>query len=112
MEAASCGLHCGDGYPADPRAREFASSQGLSLEHHKTVNVQDFEFKDSDLIVAMEPAQIDQFETKVGKYHTVVLAGSYCRNPTPYIHDPFNCCPEFFTRCELKVMECVRGFYA
>lgn len=112
MEAASCGLNCGDAYPADPRAREFAREQGLSLEHHKTVNVRDFEFMDSDIIIVMEPAHIDQFEKKVGKNHTLVLAGSYCRNPIPYIHDPFNCCSAFFTNCESIVMECVRGMHA
>ncbi|WP_350310632.1 hypothetical protein [Marinobacter sp. SS13-12] len=112
MEAASCGLNCGDAFPADPRAREFAREQGLSLEDHRTVNVRDFEFQDSDLIVVMEPSHIDQFEKKVGKNHILVLAGSYCRKPIPYIHDPFNCCPAFFTRCETLVMESVRGLYA
>jgi protein-tyrosine phosphatase len=112
MKAASCGLNCGDGYPADPRAREFAKEQGLSLEHHKTVNVQDFEFEDSDLIVVTEPAHIAQFEKKLGKTYTVVLVGSYCKKNTPYIHDPFNCCPAFFTKCETKVIESVRGLNA
>jgi len=112
MEAASCGLNCGDAYPADPRAIEFAKQQGLSLEDHKTVNVRDFEFRDSDLIVVMEPSHLHQFEKKVGTQYSLVLAGSYRPNPIPYIHDPFNCCPAFFTRCETIVMECVRGLYA
>lgn len=112
MDAASCGLNCGDDYPADPRAREFAKEQGLSLEQHKTVNVRDFEFKGSDVIVVMEPSHIEQFEQKIGKNYTLVLAGSYCRNPSPYIHDPFSCCPAFFKRCETKVMESVRGLNA
>lgn len=112
MEAASCGLNCGDNYPADPRVRAFAREQGLSLENHKTVNVRDFKFLDSDLIVVMEPSHIGQFEEKVGMKHAVVLAGSYCAPPVPYIHDPFNCCPAFFTRCESKIMECVRGMNA
>ncbi|PSF06476.1 hypothetical protein C7H08_15320 [Marinobacter halophilus] len=112
MEAASCGLNCGDDYPADPRAREFAREQGLSLEHHKTVNVRDFRFEDSDLVVVMEPSHLGQFEKKVGRNYTLVLAGNYCEKPTPYIHDPFNCCPAFFTRCEATVMESVRGLYA
>jgi len=112
MEAASCGLNCGDAYPADPRAIEFAKQQGLSLVDHKTVNGRDFEFRDSDLIVVMEPSHLHQFEKKVGTQYSLVLAGSYRPNPIPYIHDPFNCCPAFFTRCETIVMECVRGLYA
>jgi protein-tyrosine phosphatase len=112
MEATSCGLNCGDDYPADLRARAFAKEHGLSLKNHKTVNVRNFEFKSSDLVVVMEPSHLVEFEEIVGKSYTLVLAGSYCQTPIPYIHDPFNCCPAFFTRCEAKVMECVRGLNA
>lgn len=111
-EAASCGLHCGDGFPADPRAREFALQQGLSLEDHKTVNVKDFEFRETDLVVVMEPSHITQFVEKTSKNYQLVLAGSYCQKPYPYIHDPFNTCEEFFTHCEQRVMEAVRGICA
>ncbi|WP_157665597.1 arsenate-mycothiol transferase ArsC [Marinobacter salarius] len=111
-EAASCGLHCGDEFPADPRARAFARHQGLSLEDHKTVNVKDFAFRETDLIVVMEPDHIKSFQQKVGSKCQLVLAGSYCKNPFPYIHDPFNTCEEFFSRCEQRVMEAVRGLCA
>jgi len=111
-EAASCGFGCGDNFPADPRARAFAKSQGLSLEAHKTVNIRDFTFRDSDFIVVMEPSHLPLFRQKVGKGYPVVLAGNYCKNPNPYIHDPFNCNEEFFERCEQRVMEAVRGICA
>ncbi|MEQ8184782.1 MULTISPECIES: hypothetical protein [Marinobacter] len=111
-DSASCGLHCGDGFAADHRARNFANQRGLSLESHKTVNVRDFEFQDTDLIVVMEPAQITSFHDKIGKKYQLVLAGSYCDRPYPYIHDPFNTCDEFFTHCEQRVMEAVRGLCA
>lgn len=112
LKAASCGLNCGDNFPADPRAKEYARSWGLSLNDHKTVNVCGFEFNNSDIIVVMEPSHIKQFEQKVGKQYTVVLAGSFCEIPLPYIHDPFNCCQEFFIKCEATVMDCVRGMNA
>jgi len=108
-QAASCGLNCGDGFPADPRAIQFARAHGLTLDRHRTVNVRDFEFRDTDFIVVMEPSHISSFRGKVDRNFPVLLAGSYCRTPIPYIHDPFNCCDEFFTRCEGKVMEAVRG---
>ncbi|SFM53524.1 protein-tyrosine phosphatase [Marinobacter zhejiangensis] len=108
-QAASCGLNCGDGFPADPRAMAHASQFGLSLEDHRTVNVKDFEFRSSDLIVVMEPAHLTSFQEKVGGNYRLVLAGSFCRRPSPYIHDPYNCCIEFFTHCENKVLEAVRG---
>lgn len=110
--AASCGLNCGDGYPADPRAQEFAKLNGLNLEDHKTVNVTDFQFRDTDLVVVMEPSHVRLFREKVRGDLRVVLAGGYCARPTPYIHDPFNCNSQFFTNCEIRVMEAVRGMCA
>ncbi|WP_240616655.1 low molecular weight phosphatase family protein [Marinobacter fuscus] len=112
MESASCGLNCGDDYPADPRAREFALTNGLSLESHKTVNVRDFKFRQTDLVVVMEPAHLDQFRSKVHQDLPLVLAGNHGKAQSPYIHDPFNCCPAYFARCESMVMECVRGMNA
>lgn len=106
-EAASCGLDCGDGYPADPRAKRIAEDSGLAMDDHTTTNVENFEFHTTDLIVVMEPAHISSLYKKIGRGHQVVLAGSYCKRPTFYIHDPFNCCPEFFAYCEKKVMESV-----
>lgn len=111
-DTASCGLHCGDGFPADTRARAFANLHGLSLEEHKTVNVKDFVFRDTDLIVVMEPSHITSFREKTEDRYQIVLAGSYCQRPYPYIHDPFNTCEEFFTHCEQQVMEAVRGLCA
>lgn len=108
-DAASCGLNCGDGFPADPRAREYAQSQGLTLGSHTTVNVHDFSFRDDDFIVVMEPSHIASFRAKVGHQHSIALAGNYCKSRNPYIHDPYNCCDEFFVRCEQRVMESVRG---
>ena len=107
-EAASCGLHCGDDYPADMRAIEFAKQYGLELEDHRTINARNFEFRSTDLIVVMEPAHATAFRSIVGDGYKLVLAGSYCKSPYPYIHDPYNCCTEFFVRCENRVIEAVR----
>lgn len=111
-DAASCGLNCGNDFPADPRAMEFAANHGLSLDDHKTVNVKDFNFHSDDLIVVMEPGQITEFQQKVGETYTLALAGTYCGKPVPYIHDPFNCSDEFFKHCEKSVMDSVRGMCA
>lgn len=111
-QAASCGLSCGDGFPADPRARDFAKSKGLTLDDHKTVNVSDFQFQDSDLVIVMEPSHLIQLRKKVTGDYRVVLAGGYCTRPIPYIHDPYNCNEQFFIKCETKVMEAVRGLCA
>ncbi|MCS5583712.1 hypothetical protein [Marinobacter sp.] len=108
-EARSCGLDCSDGNPADPRARALAKKRGLTLDHHKTVNVKNFEFRDNDLVVLMEPRHIREFQRKVGKDFSLALAGAYCEKPTPYIHDPFNCSLEFFENCERTIMNAVNS---
>lgn len=106
--ACSCGLHCGGKFPADPRARAYARKHGLDLDAHTTTNVNDFRFEDDDLIVVMEPAHIVDFKRAVGEDYQIVLAGKYCKPANPYIHDPFNCCPQYFDLCEGKIMESVR----
>lgn len=108
-QAASCGLNCRGGFPADPRAKAFAELHGLNLDGHRTVNVTEFQFLKTDLVIVMEPAHLFSFRRIIGNKHALALAGSYRRKPYPYIHDPFNCCENFFTRCEEEVMESVRG---
>jgi len=108
-EAASCGFGCREGFPADPRAKKFALSKGLSLENHQTVNIKNFEFQDTDFVVVMEPSHLPLIRQSIGDKYSVVLAGNYCQTPNPYIHDPYNCSDEFFVRCEQRVMEAVRG---
>lgn len=110
--SASCGLNCGDGNAADPRARGFATQNSLDLETHRTTNVKNFSFRSDDLIVVMEPSHIASFRKLVGSQHRIVLAGSYCKWPRPYIHDPYNCCSEFFSKCESQVLEAVRRICA
>ncbi|WP_420844507.1 hypothetical protein [Marinobacter sediminum] len=111
-EAASCGLNCGDGNPADPRAKDFAKQYQLDLEHHRTTNAKSFSFRPDDLVVVMEPSHIASFQRIVGDHHHIVLAGSFCQRPRPYIHDPYNCCTGFFENCERQVLEAVRGVCA
>lgn len=110
--SASCGLNCGEGHAADPRAKQFANDNNLDLGAHRTTNAKNFSFRSDDLIIVMEPSHIASFRKVVGSQYQIVLAGSYCKWPRPYIHDPFNCCSEFFAKCENQVLEAVRRICA
>lgn len=110
--AASCGLNCGEGNSADPRAKDFAERHELSLESHRTTSAKKFCFRSDDFIVVMEPSHIGSFRKIVGEHHQIVLAGSFCRRPRPYIHDPYNCCNEFFEECESQIIDAVRRICA
>lgn len=111
-EAASCGLDCAPGFPADPRSKAFGQKYGIDLEEHLTVNLRDFQFRADDFIVVMEPAQLSAVRSHVTLPHQLVLAGRFLNQPNPYIHDPFNCCAEFFNNCGKEVLNAVRGICA
>ena len=112
LKADSCGLDCGIGFPADPRASEFGKALGLDLSAHETKRVDQFQFQADDLIVVMEPKHVKNFRQQVGNQHTVILAGLCCPAPFPYLHDPYNCNVEFFRHCEEFVISSVRGLCA
>lgn len=107
--AVSCGLHCTDNHPADPRAQVYAKKMGLDLSNHKTRHIRHFEFQTGDLIVGMEPKHLNELKKLPLNGACTVLAGTLSKNPRPYLHDPFNCSEEFFWLCEEKVLESVRG---
>ena len=109
FNAFSCGLHCTDDHPADPRAEAYAQSIGLNLAIHKTKNIRNFKFQESDLIIGMEPKHVRELKELNLCGATVALAGAFCNPPIPYIHDPFNCSKPHFTLCEDRVAESVRG---
>lgn len=112
LETDSCGLDCGVGFPADPRAVQYGRQVNLDLDAHQTKRVDEFPFRPDDLIVVMEPKHVRKFHQQVGTKHKIVLAGLCCPKPFPYLHDPYNCSPQYFERCEALVMSSVRGLCA
>lgn len=109
MDAVSCGLDCGLGFPADPRAIQYGRELNLDLNTHQTKRVDEFEFQPDDLIVVVEPKHIKKFRYQVEGEHKIVLAGLCCPSPFPYIHDPYNCNTAYFNHCETSVISAVRG---
>jgi protein-tyrosine-phosphatase len=114
LEAASFGLHCPDGDPADPRAISFAGSQGLDLSTHLTRNISGYEPAENDLILVMEPRHLDELgELARQKQWPQRLQYSilplFRSRPSAYLHDPYNTSPAFFDLCERQVMEAVDG---
>ena len=108
IDAYSCGLDCGVGFPADPRAAEIGKELDLDLRSHQTKRVDQFDFLPDDLIVVMEPKHVKKFKQQVGNQHKIVLAGLCCPDPFPYLHDPYNCNASYFRHCETFVLSSVR----
>lgn len=111
LESDSCGIDCGVGFPADPRASEFAKQLGLDLGPHKTKRVDQYKFLPDDIIVVMEPKHLKKVKQHIGEHQKLFLAGMCCPDPFPYLHDPYNCNKDFFRHCEEFVVLSVRGMY-
>ena len=100
VETESYGLHCRGNDPADPRAIEIAGRKGLDLNTHLTRNISQYSPGPGDLLVAMEPAQLQELGQLGFHPAQATLACLWKNAPTPYLHDPFGCGQTFFERCE------------
>ena len=109
IPSQSFGLNCTDNHPADPRAVGFASKLKLSLENHRTRHISHYTPQIGDLLVGMEPAHAKLLSAMFGNNVPITLAGLWLPQITPYIHDPFNTCQEFFSYCEKLVVESVEA---
>lgn len=110
----SCGLHTRGGDPADPRAIGFADELGIDMSDHRTKNVRDYRPEPGDLVLVMEPGQIQELKEYARERQwpdTVQLSilPLFKRSPSPYLHDPFSATPAFFDHCEQQVKEAVDG---
>lgn len=106
FQAESFGLHCRGGDKADERAITFASKQGFDLKQHTTRNIREYQASPYDLVVAMEPKHV--CELKQHGISSNMTSLPLWGLGSPYLHDPFNCSPAFFERCELQVVACTK----
>lgn len=106
LGAASCsfGLHCRGGDPADPRVVEFANHLNIDISSHVTRNIKDYIAAEGDLIVVMEPSQLDELEGTIPPGIPITLLALWSRSPSAYLHDPFSCSPYFFSKSEALVV--------
>jgi len=109
VNTISCGLHCQDGFNADPRAIDYARQLELDMTSHKTTNINRVKLSKGDLIVAMEPKHIDALKHLEIMQAQCTLAGLWLGWPRPYIHDPFSVNEEYFSVCERLVVEATGG---
>lgn len=106
-KAISFGLHTGGGDTADERAIKFAKSIGIDLTVHLTQNIKNYEPKEGDLLVGMEPAHAIELEKIFHAKVPVTLVGLWLPQKQAYIHDPYNTNDCFFNRCEQQVVDAV-----
>ena len=114
LNARSCGLHCPEGDPADPRAIDFAYRQGIDMRHHKTSNISEYQPEAGDVLLVMEPRQLRELKSVLSPSALASdvqcsILPLFAEQPSAYLHDPYNSSPDFFDRCERQVMAAVDG---
>ena len=106
LTAISCGIDTEDGKPADSRAIITAAARGVDLRKHSTSRVQSLTLHKQDLIVAMEPSQLEYMEDQY-KSNSLTLLGLWGRPVKPYIQDPYGASDAYFRRCFHYIEESV-----
>ncbi|QPF73715.1 low molecular weight phosphatase family protein [Roseateles sp. DAIF2] len=108
----SAGLEGDPGTPADPKARACATRFGLSLDAHRAQALDDFEWREGDLLVAFEPAHAQRLASWAAARQgvQVTLLGCWMRPwPWPYLHDPYGLSPAYFDACFTRIAAGLAG---
>ena len=99
VEALSCGLNTRSDLPANDRAKEVASTRGVSLEVHRTTPIEECTPLKNDLFIAMEPWQADKLKEMYGSSYACTLLGLWCSPTTPHLQDPYGSTQKYFNQC-------------
>jgi len=101
---ASIGLDTQTGKPASPRMLIAAKELNYSLERHRTTSIHDFEIKEGDLLVCMQPEHVFHLNalTPMG---SKVLFGSVLKRKNPRITDPYSANDIYMKKCAAVIIE-------
>ncbi|GGY82285.1 phosphatase [Cellvibrio zantedeschiae] len=109
VEAISFGLHCRGGDAADIRAINYGKTINLDLSTHVTQNIAQYQPKEGDLLVGMEPKHADELEQIFNGKVSITLAGLWLHKKQSYLHDPYGSGSIFFNYCEDQVVRAVES---
>lgn len=108
-EAISCGVDTIESAPANREAIETAARHGFDLNHHKTQTVKCVTFKSSDLLIAMEPWQVDVLEKHLNGKYQYSLLGLWTKTALPHLQDPYGASSLYFDKCFSNIEQGVRA---
>lgn len=98
ISAVSCGFDAAPGAPANERVARFAQLREVSLAGHHSQRFSEQHFRDSDLLVGMEPQHIDKIVSQPCGAQ-VTLLGLWSMPARPYLHDPYSASDEYMKLC-------------
>ena len=99
-EAASFGVNCPDGDPANSTMMRVAATKNLHLEPHLTTSMNKFTPQKGDLFVAMEKSHIDKIKTTMHPHpnNDMILLGLFADERRPTIIDPYGKPDDYFDK--------------
>ncbi|CBL44143.1 probable low molecular weight protein-tyrosine-phosphatase [gamma proteobacterium HdN1] len=109
IESISLGLSAGEGDPAFSRAITAAREFRIDLTPHRATRFDPSLLIPGDLVLAMEPAQLESIKDSSAKEIKFGLLGLYCEFPTPYLHDPYSCEQAYFHICFQRIVDAVHA---
>ena len=103
INTISIGLDTTEGSMADADAVSNASYRGIDLTEHRARTYTSIEFSSSDLVICMEPWQLNHFIRINHGQSQVTLLGLWCSRKKVVITDPYGKPELFFNECFLKI---------
>jgi protein-tyrosine phosphatase len=85
----SFGLDTRGGDRADGAATRVARLAGVDLSRHASSRVVDYQPGPGDLLLAMEPEQMEPLRAAARDVAQVTLLGLWCHYSVPYLPDPY-----------------------
>jgi protein-tyrosine phosphatase len=99
LDAVSCGLRTIVAVPANEDAVRAARVRGVDLEDHKTTPIMYMVLRKTDLLVAMEPWQVEFMERHLVRGYCYTLLGLWFKPVNPHIQDPYGASSDYFDHC-------------
>jgi len=108
IESISCGIDTVTGAPANSKAIKISAMRGYDLSQHKTTPIQSQRFTENDLLIAMEPWQVE-YLIKDFPVQKCSLLGLWGTPKIPYIQDPYGSSSDYFQNCFHYIENAVYG---
>lgn len=99
FESVSFGLGTRGGDESPPLLIQLASETGLDLAGHRSRSPASVKLENTDLVLAMEPAQLERLRDLPLGGAQVTLLGLWGRPRRPHIEDPYGMSAEYVRTC-------------
>ena len=99
LDAISVGLSTIEGSPANANAIESASYRSIKLDDHRARLANSINITKSDLVICMEPLQLNQFSEINSIDCQLTLLGLFASRKKPVILDPYGRPGSYFDDC-------------